>query len=120
MKKVLVIEDNKEIRESIIDLLGLKNYKISSAKNGKEGYIKIMLENPDIIICDVMMPGMDGYDVLRKLADTNKKNTPFILLSARSTEEDVKRGLKAGATDYLIKPFKAQKLFETIECNILL
>ena len=118
MKKILVIEDDINILESLIDLLELKNYDVISAKDGNEGYQKAMSESPDIIICDVMMPGMNGYNVLEKLNSNNKKRIPFIFLSALSTKDDVRAGMTGGAADYLIKPFRAQELFNTIDRNL--
>ena len=117
-EKVLVIEDDINIMESMIDLLELKNYQVISARDGNEGYQKAMVENPDIIICDVMMPGMNGYEVLKKLNLSNKSQIPFIFLSALTTKDDIRAGIDGGAVDYLIKPFRAQNLFDVIERNL--
>ena len=115
MVKILVIEDDLNIRNSLVDLLELKNYKVLSANDGDQGYQKAVEENPDIIISDIMMPGMNGYEILVKLTEINKTRIPFIFLSALSSKEDQKIGLDLGAAKFLVKPFRAQDLFDTID-----
>jgi PAS domain S-box-containing protein len=119
MKTILVIEDDKNIRESIVDLLETSNFKAIGAPNGAEG-IRVAKEIiPDLIICDVMMPIMDGYEVIdtiRKEPDLSE--IPFIFLSAKSQKSDMRRGMDLGADDYLTKPFKAQELFTAVETRI--
>ena len=114
MAKILVIEDDVNIRESVIELLEMEEYRVISAKNGPEGVQLAISENPDIVICDVMMPGMSGHEVLKTLSNGNERPIPFIFLSALVSKDDVSTGMNLGAIDYLIKPFRAQELFDTL------
>lgn len=116
MKKILVIEDDMNIRESLAELLETRSYKIFSADNGHSAISLIQHEQPDLIICDVMMPGMSGYEVLesiRKNAVT--ASVPFVFLSAKVMEADRERGLSLGANSYLTKPFRSHELFEIVD-----
>ena len=116
MTKVLVIEDEKAIRESIIDTLEFNDYEVFDYNNGKagvEGAIKI---KPDLILCDVMMPELDGYSVLLELSQIPETaRIPFIFLSAKVTKEDVRKGMSLGADDYLTKPFTASDLMDAVQ-----
>ena len=119
MNNILVIEDDLSIRESITELLSHKKYKVTTAKNGEEGMLMVKQGQPDLVICDVMMPGKDGYEVLKAIrADATISNTPFVFLTAKAQQEDVRGGMKLGADDYLIKPFKAQDLFDAVESRL--
>lgn len=118
-KTILVIEDDPNIRESIVDLLETSNFNVLSAPNGLEG-VKIAIAHvPDLILCDVMMPVMDGYEVITAIRkEKTLQETPFIFLSAKAQKSDVRRGMDLGADDYLTKPFKAQELFDAVETRI--
>ncbi len=119
MKKVLLIEDDTVLRESTAELLELSNYKVFTAPNGKRG-IQIALErNPDVIVCDIMMPEIDGYAVLETLSQHEAtKGTPFIYLSAKTERRDVRKGMELGADDYITKPFEEEELIGAIESRI--
>jgi CheY-like chemotaxis protein len=118
-KRVLLIEDDKTVRENTEELLMLSEYKVYTAKNGKEGVEVAKKEIPDIIVCDVMMPEMDGYDVLSNLAQDDKTlDIPFIFLSAKTDHKDIRRGMDLGADDYLTKPFEEEDLINAIESRI--
>ena len=119
MKKVLVIEDNKPIRENIHEILELAGYEVFEAPDGKAG-VELALKNvPDIILCDVMMPEMDGYGVLymlRKHLETSA--VPFIFLTAKAEHLEHRKGMDLGADDYLTKPFDAMELLNSIESRL--
>ena len=116
MKKILVIEDDANIRESLVELLEMKSFELISAENGTEG-LKLAQDNlPDLIVCDVMMPGMNGYEVVEAIRkDSRMKNLPLIFLSAKAMEADIDYGKKLGANSYLTKPFRAQDLFSVVD-----
>ena len=119
MKSVLVIEDNKDIRENTTEILQLAGYKTFSAENGKIGVETAMREKPDLIVCDIMMPVLDGYGVLhllRKNADT--QNTPLIFLTAKIERTDFRKGMEMGADDYITKPFEDIELLNAIEIRL--
>lgn len=118
MKKILLIEDNPEIRENTGELLTLANYDVKLAENGKVGVDLAIDEQPDLIICDIMMPELDGYGVLHilgKRPDTAR--IPFIFLTALTEKNDVRKGMELGADDYLTKPFSDTELFKAIEAR---
>lgn len=116
MKKILVIEDDANIRESLVELLELKSFELHSADNGLEG-LKLAQEHaPDLIICDVMMPGMNGYEVVESIRKDKKlSRLPFIFLSAKAMDSDIEFGKNLGANSYLTKPFRAQELFSVVD-----
>lgn len=119
MKKVLIIEDEKNIRENIEEILQLKNYEVKTADNGKTGIMEAMLFEPDIILCDIMMPEMDGYEVIQLIRQNkNTTNIPFIFLTAKSERQDTRKGMNLGADDYLTKPFKINELTDAIETRL--
>jgi len=106
MKKILVIEDNAHIRENTAEILSLANYSVITAENGKVGVDLANKEKPDLIMCDIMMPELDGYGVLHILS--KKPETaliPFIFVSAKTERSDIRKGMELGADDYLVKPF---------------
>ena len=118
MKKILVIEDNQSILAIIIDILEA-NFLVIVAKNGREGIEKAQQELPDLIICDVIMPEVDGYEVLKSL----RKNLvteaiPFIFMTAKSTKADLREGMELGADDYLTKPFTKDELTKAINTRL--
>lgn len=118
-KKILLIEDNQDVRENAAEILELANYNVITAENGKIGVEKARKENPDLIICDIMMPELDGYGVLYTLSKNSETATiPFIFLSAKSERADIRRGMTLGADDYLTKPFEEMELLETVESRL--
>jgi CheY-like chemotaxis protein len=119
MKKILLIEDNLDVREMTSDILELENYNVATAENGQIGIEKAKLFVPDLILCDIMMPIMDGYEVFKQLSeDQTTASIPFIFLTAKSEKSDFRKGMTMGADDYLTKPFEAQDLIEAIEARI--
>ena len=119
MKKVLLIEDNDDVRENTAEILALANYDVRTAQNGKIGIEMVRKFLPDLVICDIMMPEMDGYDVLRTLStDSTIVNTPFIFLTAKTDRADMRMGMNLGADDYLTKPFEENELLEAIASRL--
>jgi len=120
MKKlVLLIEDDTVLRENTAELLSLSNYEVITAANGQLGVEKALQRPPDIIICDIMMPVLDGYGVLEKLAQhVDTKHIPFVFLSAKTERKDVRKGMDLGADDYITKPFNEQELISAIESRL--
>ncbi len=118
MKKILLIEDNLEVRENTAEILTLANYTVVVAENGKTGVARAQLEKPDLIICDIMMPELDGYGVLHILnKNENTASIPFIFLTAKTEKEDIRKGMNLGADDYLTKPFDDTDLLNAIEAR---
>ena len=116
MKKILLIEDNTDIRENTAEILSLTNYKVITAEDGKSGVELALKEKPDLIICDIMMPVLDGYGVLHMLhKNPEVMHTPFIFLSAKAERTDVRRGMELGADDYITKPFSGTELLNAVE-----
>ncbi|MBX9781741.1 MAG: response regulator [Chitinophagaceae bacterium] len=119
MKKILLIEDNDIIRNNTAELLELSNYKVEVAENGKTGVEKAILSNPDLIICDIMMPVMDGYGVLHAVHKNEVlKHTPFIFLTAKTERVDFRKAMDMGADDYISKPFTATELLTAVDSRI--
>lgn len=119
MKKVLFIEDDTVLRENTAELLELAEYDVRTASNGKIGVDLAKKELPDIVICDIMMPEMDGYGVLQELSkNTSTQNIPFIFLSAKTEHKDIRKGMNLGADDYLTKPFEEEELISAIESRL--
>ena len=119
MKKILLIEDNPEIRENTAEILELAQYKVFTAENGKAGVEIAQTELPDLIICDIMMPVLDGYGVmhvLHKKPDT--RSIPFIFLTAKTEKADIRKGMELGADDYITKPFEETELLTAIETRL--
>jgi CRP-like cAMP-binding protein/ActR/RegA family two-component response regulator len=118
-KKVLIIEDNDDIRENVVEILELAGYTVSSASNGKEGVDNALNNVPDIILCDIMMPEMDGYGVLYLLSKRPETvAVPFIFLTAKAEHFDRRKGMEMGADDYLTKPFDDMELLNAIESRL--
>lgn len=119
MKKVLLIEDDLTLRETTAELLELENYKVLKASDGIEGIMIAKKELPDIIVCDIMMPKLDGYGVLENLSQTEQtKYIPFIFLSAKTERKDVRKGMNLGADDYITKPFEEEELLTALESRL--
>ena len=118
-KTILVIDDNRDLRENTSEILELAGYKTLTAENGKIGVDIAVKEKPSLIVCDIMMPELDGYGVLhllRKNADT--QNIPFIFLTAKTERSDFRKGMEMGADDYVTKPFEDIELLNAIEVRL--
>lgn len=116
MKSILLIEDNLEMRENTSEILELAGYQVISAENGKTGVDMATRNQPDLIVCDVMMPELDGYGVLHILGKNPKTaGIPFIFLTAKAEKEDFRKGMNLGADDYITKPFNDVELLDAIE-----
>ncbi len=119
MTTILVIEDELDVREIILDILYEENYSVHGAENGRVGIDKVEKILPDLIICDVMMPEIDGYEFLKYLRKNSKTATiPFIFLTAKATRYDFRQGMNLGADDYLTKPFTREELLNTVLSQI--
>jgi DNA-binding response OmpR family regulator len=117
--KILLIEDNKEIRENISEILELDGFDVITAENGKDGLESAQREIPDLIICDIMMPIMDGYTVLYFLSkDAKTVDIPFIFLTAKAERMDFRKGMEMGADDYITKPFEDVELINAIRSRL--
>ena len=118
-KTVLIIEDNNDIRENIVEILQLADYNVNEAQNGKTGVDLAIKHKPDIILCDIMMPDLDGYGVLYMLnKNPETSNIPFIFLTARAERLDHRKGMEMGADDYLTKPFDDMELLNAIDSRL--
>ncbi|HHB78593.1 MAG TPA: response regulator [Saprospiraceae bacterium] len=118
-KKILVIEDNEDVRDNIRELLELSGYEVEIAVDGKQGVIRALQFMPDLILCDVMMPELDGFGVLRIMSNKPElMRIPFIFLTAKTDREDVRKGMNLGADDYIVKPFDDVELLEAIETRL--
>lgn len=116
MKTLLLIEDNEDIRENTAEILELANYKVITAENGKLGVEQALEHQPDLIICDIMMPVLDGYGVLHAIhKNETVKNTPFIFLTAKTERSDFRKGMELGADDYITKPFDGTELLNAVD-----
>jgi len=119
MHKILLIEDNTEVRENTAEILELANYQVITAENGKKGVEKALQEKPDLIICDIMMPVLDGYGVLHLINKNEElKHLPFIFLTSKAERGDFRRGMEMGADDYITKPFTDIELLNSIESRL--
>ncbi|UPT69879.1 MAG: response regulator [Flavobacterium sp. JAD_PAG50586_2] len=119
MNKVLVIEDNFEMRDNIAEILQLSDYKVFTATNGKEGVAMAVEHIPDVILCDIMMDELDGYGVLFSLGKHPETSTiPFIFITAKTQKQDLRKGMEMGADDYLMKPFDAIELLNSVETRL--
>jgi DNA-binding NarL/FixJ family response regulator len=119
MKKILVIEDEPEMRRNIVALLRFRKYEPIAAENGRLGLEMARGQAPDLILCDVMMPELDGHEVLRAVqADPKLATIPFIFLTARGEKDDLRSGMNLGADDYLTKPVGNNELVEAIEARL--
>lgn len=119
MKKILLIEDNVDVRENTAEILALVGYKVDTAENGKVGVMKAKSDIPDLIICDIMMPELDGFGVRKILNnDPDLLNVPFIFLTAKTEKSDFRKGMGLGADDYITKPFDDVQLLEAVEIRL--
>ena len=119
MKKILIIEDNDEVRENLEEILDLYGYDTTTAENGKVGIEKAITNPPDLILCDIMMPELDGFGTLNILSKKPATaDIPFVFLTAKSEKEDFRRGMNLGADDYVTKPFYKDELLQVIETRL--
>lgn len=119
MKKILLIEDDVVLRENTAELLELSGYTVETASNGRAGVEVAKKFNPSIIVCDIMMPELDGYGVLETLSkNETTKFIPFIFLSAKTERQDIRKGMNLGADDYITKPFNEEELISAIESRL--
>ena len=116
MRTILIIEDNRTILENTAEILSLEGYVVLTATNGKNGLEKMYTLIPDLIICDLLMPEMDGFELLLEVGKNPKfSRIPVIFFSAKTEKKDIKKALDAGAVDYIIKPFELDDLVKTIK-----
>jgi len=119
MAKILLIEDNEQIRDNAQEILQLAKFEVAVAANGKEGYAQALTFNPDLIICDIMMPVLDGYGLLHLINKNEQlKAIPFIFLTAKTDRSDFRKGMELGADDYITKPFTDLELMTAIESRL--
>jgi len=119
MNSILVIDDNADIRDNTAEILELAGYKTFTAENGKQGVDIALKEKPSIIVCDIMMPELDGYGVLHLLRKNQEtQNIPFIFLTAKTERSDFRKGMEMGADDYITKPFDDIELLNAIEARL--
>lgn len=119
MKKILIIEDELEIREKLTTILTHEGYEILASENGEQGVLNSFSFNPDLILCDIMMPGLNGYEVFSEINHIPKLSmTPFIFVTAKSDKMDIRKAMHLGAVDYITKPFEIDDLLTTIKTQI--
>jgi CheY-like chemotaxis protein len=116
MKTILIIEDNPEIRENTSEIFEMKGFKVLSAENGSAGITMAMQSRPDVILCDILMPGKDGYQVIRELkSKSTTASIPFIYVTASGEKNEVKLAMDLGANGFVRKPFDVSELMQIIE-----
>ena len=119
MNVILLIEDNPSLRRNIAQILSLEGYRVLCAQDGPAGLYLLQLEKPDLILCDIMMPGMDGYEVLAHVrAEVATASLPFIFLTAKGDMPDLRLGMSLGADDYLPKPVARVDLLEAVRARL--
>ena len=118
-KKILFIEDDTIVRENTAEILKLANYNVLVSDNGKDGIAKAIAYHPDLIICDILMPELDGYGVLQiMIRNKDLQKIPFIFMSAKTNHSDIRKGMNMGACDYITKPFEESELLSAIESRL--
>jgi CheY-like chemotaxis protein len=118
-RTILIIDDHNEIRENTAEILSLGGYKTFTAENGKKGLEVALKEKPDLIVCDIMMPELDGYGVLHLLRkNPETEGIPLIFLTAKAERSDLRKGMEMGADDYVTKPFEELELMNAIESRL--
>lgn len=118
-KKILIIEDDTIVRQNTAEILQLANYMVQTAENGKVGLEKAGTFKPDLIICDILMPELDGYGVMQIIMRNKAlQKTPVIFMSAKTKHEDVRRGMDLGASDYITKPFEESELLSAVATRL--
>ena len=118
MKKIVIIDDEVKLREAIVELFSFIGYQIIEAQDGLDGLEIVQLHRPDLIICDVMMPKLDGYGFLKKHLASKYASIPVVLLTAKTEELDAIIGKGLGAKEYIKKPFSFQELKRLVEKHI--
>ena len=119
MKNILVVEDEENVRENILELLSAEGYSSYGAKDGEEGICLAKEKHPDLIICDILMPKLDGYKVLSVLTkETATARIPFIFLTAKTERDNMRKGMDLGADDYITKPFTRKELLQAIQIRL--
>jgi DNA-binding response OmpR family regulator len=119
LTKILVIEDTDDVLQQVITVLEREGFEVIGAPDGVSGLQKVYAQNPDLVVCDIMMPGMTGYEVLETLrSDARQGSLPFIFLTARISVSDVSRAMNLGADGYLTKPFTARELIKTVKTRL--
>src|SRR6188474_2928613 len=117
-KKILLVEDNPEVRENTAEILELAGYTVVTAPDGKAGVDLAQKQRPNLVICDIMMPELDGYGVLHILSKSEETaGIPFIFLTAKTEKTDIRKGMNLGADDYLTKPFDDTDLLNAVEAR---
>ncbi len=119
MKKILIIDDETRLRESIAELIDLFGYTVFEASDGRDGLLKVEQFKPNLIICDIMMPALDGYGFLIEIKSSIHAEIPVILFSAKIEQSDEVKGKKLGAKAFIKKPFDFKTLKEVIDSHIL-
>ncbi len=118
-KKVLVVEDEEAVRNEILEILSMENFQVSSATNGLEGLIKAKKNKPDIIVSDIIMPVLNGYQFIKRIKkNPETENIPVIFLSAKTTKDDINHGIYLGAVSYLTKPLSIDELLKTVKTGL--
>ncbi|RDY58186.1 response regulator [Flagellimonas nanhaiensis] len=119
MKKILLVEDDASLRENVEELLDLSGFRVFAAANGQQAVEMAKIEHPDLVLCDIMMPEMDGYEVLEQLSSCETtRHIPFIFVSAKTERHEVRKGMELGADDYLTKPFEEDELLNAINTRL--
>ena len=119
IKTILLIEDDTALRENTAEMLELSGYDVLTASNGRIGIEKAKENHPNVIVCDIMMPEVDGYGVLESLShDPETQHIPFIFLSAKTEHKEIRKGMDLGADDYLTKPFEEEELLSAVESRL--
>ncbi len=119
MTTILLIEDNASLRRNIAQILEIEGYRMRSAADGASGLELLRAEKPDLILCDIMMPGLDGYEVLARVrSDAATASLPFIFLTAKGDMPDLRRGMSLGADDYLAKPVDSTELLDAVRTRL--
>lgn len=120
MEKILVVEDEISLRESLEEILTLAGYKVNIASNGKEGFDSILLDKPDLVVCDVNMPKLDGFELLGAINQRLKDEVipTFLFLTAKVETKDIRQGMSLGADDYILKPFDHFMLLEVVRLRL--
>lgn len=120
MERILIVEDETGIRETLEEIFELAGYEVSSAKDGKEGYQSIIDDTPDIVVCDVNMPEMNGFELLGAINERMKDEIipPFLFLTAKVEPGDIRKGMGLGADDYILKPFDHNELLNAVRMRL--
>lgn len=120
MERILIIEDDKNIRDTLKDILELSGYHVLITNNGREGYHSIIENRPDLVLCDVSMPEMGGFELLGAINQRLKDEIipPFLFLTAKVEKQDIRHGMSLGADDYILKPFDCEEVLKIIRLRL--